>query len=175
VKRPIRFRPFSLARYVAVIAVAAFAALLIGIAPASAVKEIHVRPPTLTPTGHECNDTEWHFVITQTDTANAPASIHVTWANGQSADVPIDDPNFNGGTASYTTTLNLDSVVTDATAEINDGWDGNFNLSHGPCGPVPPPSTAPPETSPPGPPGEQAAPGAPSAAAPVTAAARFTG
>jgi len=81
---------------------------------------------------HGCNDTEWHFVITQIDTeANAPASIHVTWSNGASADVPLD--KFTGGTAHYATTANLDSPVTNATATIYDGWDGKFNVSHGPC------------------------------------------
>ena len=91
-------------------------------------------------TDHECNDTEWHFVITQIDTAaDAPATIHVTWANGQSEDVPL--LKFTGGTAHYTTTSNLDSTVTSATAVIYADWSGQFNLSHGPCGT---PSTSPP-------------------------------
>jgi hypothetical protein len=89
---------------------------------------------------HECNDTEWHFVITQIDTAaDAPASIHVTWANGQSEDVPLQ--KFTGGTAHYVTTSNLDSTVTSATAVIYAGWSGQFNLSHGPCG-APPSSSS---------------------------------
>jgi hypothetical protein len=88
---------------------------------------------------HECDSTEWHFVINQiNDESNAPGSIHVTCANGQEADVPGD--KFTGGVAHYTTTLNLDSTVTSATATIYDAWDGQFNLSHGPCGP-PTPST----------------------------------
>jgi hypothetical protein len=103
-------------------------------------------------TDHECNDTEWHFVITQIDTeADAPATIHVEWANGNSEDVPLD--KFTGGVAHYATTDNLDSTVTSATAEIYAGWHGQFNLSHGPCGTPsttsPPPSTttAPPSTT----------------------------
>jgi hypothetical protein len=90
-------------------------------------------------TDHECNSSEWHFVITQIDTvADAPASIHVTWANGQSEDVPLT--NFTGGVAHYVTTDNLDSTVTSATAVIYAGWSGQFNLSHGPC--VTPPSSS---------------------------------
>ena len=81
---------------------------------------------------HECDSSEWHFVITQVDDeANAPASITVTWANGQSASVPLD--KVTGGTAHYATTQHLDSTVTAATAVIYEDWDGQFNLSHGPC------------------------------------------
>jgi len=84
-------------------------------------------------TSHGCDATEWHFVITQVDAeANAPATIHVTWANGNSEDVPLD--NFTGGTAHYRTTANLDSTVTSASAVIYSSWGGEFNLSHGPCG-----------------------------------------
>jgi hypothetical protein len=106
--------------------------------------------------GHECDDTEWHFVINQIDVvAHAPATIHVTWANGQSEDVPL--AKFTGGVAHYVTTANLDSVVTSATATIYGGWSGQFNLSHGPCGTPstssssssPPPSTSSSESSPP--------------------------
>jgi hypothetical protein len=88
---------------------------------------------------HGCDDTEWHFIITGlTDQNNngsnddeAPATIHVTWANGASADVSV--AHTPGGTAHYHTTANLDSTVTGATAVIYDGWDGVFTLSHGPC------------------------------------------
>src|SRR5436309_494846 len=32
---------------------------------------------------HNCDSTNWTFIINQIDvSANAPASIHVTWANG---------------------------------------------------------------------------------------------
>jgi hypothetical protein len=91
-------------------------------------------------TDHECNSSEWHFVINQIDTAaDAPASIHVSWANGQSEDVPL--LKFTGGVAHYVTTDNLDSTVTSATAVIYAGWSGQFNLSHGPCG-APPSSSS---------------------------------
>ena len=91
-------------------------------------------------TSHGCDATEWHFIITQVDdlgpppgnTDEAPATIHVTWANGNSADVPL--AHTPGGTAHYHTTLNLGSTVTGATAVIYDSWSGVFTLSHGPCG-----------------------------------------
>jgi len=86
-------------------------------------------------TDHGCDNTEWGFVITQIDMqSDAPASIHVTWANGHSEDVSLSA--FTGGTAHYTTTDNLDSTVTSATASIYDSWSGEFNLSHGPCNEV---------------------------------------
>ena len=98
-------------------------------------------------TDHECDATEWHFVITQIDSAaNAPATITVTWANGASEVVPLY--KFTGGVAHYVTTSNLDSTVVSATADIYSGWSGQFNLSHGPCGPTTPPTTPP--TSPSG-------------------------
>ncbi len=89
---------------------------------------------------HGCDNSEWHFVINQLadfngdgkiNEADAPASIHVTWASLDSADVPLD--GVNGHEASYTTTANLDSTVTGATAIIDSSWSGQFVLSHGPC------------------------------------------
>ena len=86
-------------------------------------------------TDHECNTTEWHFVITQVDmAANAPASISVSFGNGSTVAVQLD--KVTGGTAHYLTTQNLNSTVTSATATIYAGWTGQFNLSHGPCTPV---------------------------------------
>lgn len=84
---------------------------------------------------HQIDDTEWHFVITQlTSNAQAPATIHVVWENGDEADVPLD--KITGSTAHYATTENLDFDVTAATALLLGSWDGQFNLSHGPaCGP----------------------------------------
>ncbi len=97
--------------------------------------------------GHECNDTEWHFVINQVDAkADAPATIHVMWANGNSADVAL--AKITGGVAHYVTTDNLDTVVTSATATIYGGWSGQFNLSHGPCGATSTSSAPPSPTSP---------------------------
>lgn len=83
-------------------------------------------------TDHDCNASEWGFVITQISNENlAPSSIHVIWANGQSANVSLS--SFTGMVAHYVTTLNLGSTVTSATANIYSDWSGQFNLSHGPC------------------------------------------
>ena len=85
-----------------VLALAGLALVLLGAGPASGhvagqviagqssdTKLITVKAGSLS--DHGCNDSEWHFIINQIDTASdAPATIHVTWANGQSADVPLE-------------------------------------------------------------------------------------
>jgi hypothetical protein len=96
-------------------------------------------------TSHECDSSELHFVITQVDTeAHVPKSIQVTWANGNTETIWFKtNGKYVGKTAHYSTTSNLDSTVTSATATIYSGWSGQFNLSHGPCGETPPPSVTP--------------------------------
>jgi hypothetical protein len=97
-------------------------------------------------TDHECDSTEWHFLINQIESeAKAPASITVTWANGKTEEVPLS--KVTGGVAHYTTTSFLDSTVVSATATIYSWWSGQFNLSHGPCGgPTPTPTPSPTKT-----------------------------
>ncbi|KKS31360.1 hypothetical protein A2380_02730 [candidate division WWE3 bacterium RIFOXYB1_FULL_43_24] len=85
---------------------------------------------------HGCDSTEseWHFIINQLSSPSlAPASIHVVWANGSQEDVPLQKVT-SGGMAHYATSSNLGSRVESATTYIYEGWMGNFNLSHGPCG-----------------------------------------
>jgi hypothetical protein len=95
-------------------------------------------------TNHQCDSTEWHFVINQIDSAaKAPQSITVKWANGDKKVVPLS--KFKGGVAHFVTTSNLNRTVVSARAEIYSGWSGQFNLSHGPCG-GPKPTTKPTET-----------------------------
>jgi hypothetical protein len=95
-------------------------------------------------TDHECDSTEWHFVINQVaSAAQAPQSISVTWANGATEVVPLS--KVTGKVAHYVTTSNLNSTVVSATADIYVGWSGQFNLSHGPCG-GPTPTPTPTET-----------------------------
>jgi len=94
---------------------------------------IHVKQASLS--DHECDDTEWHFVINQIPSGcEHPASIHVYWDNGQDAIVPLS--SSSGPVAHYTTNLYLSSYITDATAEICNSWSGQFVLSHGPCKPT---------------------------------------
>jgi hypothetical protein len=117
----------------------------VGIAFASTTKQIGVNPGSLS--SHGCDDSEWHFVITQiSDPSLAPASIHVEWANGASDDIALD--GVTGGTAHYYYYGNLNSTVVAASAEIYEDWGGMFNLSHGPCIVEPTPTyTLPPPTS----------------------------
>lgn len=117
--------------------------------------KVHVKKSTLSCDGHDDEDDEWHFVITQVDLTDAPLEIDVKWANGDSESVGIW--KYTGHTAHYLTTSNLDFSVTDATATLPETWPGQFNLSHGPCvrttgepSTTPPPSPTPTPT--PGPP-----------------------
>lgn len=81
---------------------------------------------------HDCEATEWHFVINQIDDAGrAPATILVVWTSGASQNVTL--ASFTGGVAHYTTSEHLDTSVSSATARIYADWSGQFNLSHGPC------------------------------------------
>ena len=83
-------------------------------------------------TDHGCDNSEWHFVITGLDSdAQAPDHITVTWDGGATAEVALGV--VTGHTAHYRTTAHLDLAVTSATAAIDSGWGGQFNLSHGPC------------------------------------------
>jgi len=85
---------------------------------------------------HECNPQEWHFVITEVkDEASAPSSIIVGWAGDVLEQVALS--NYTGKTAHYTITKHLDLAVVSATAKIYADWGGQFNLSHGPCLPLP--------------------------------------
>ncbi len=101
---------------------------------------------------HECHSSEWHFVITQIDSPElAPNSISVSWENGTVATVSLE--KVTGGVAHYTTTANLDSPVIEASAQIYESWNGQFNLSHGPCH-KPLPTPLPPTETPTVPPTE---------------------
>jgi hypothetical protein len=121
----------------------AYSAIGAGGAVANAADTTEISAKALT--SHDCDDTEWHFIITGIkDGITAPTTIHVTWSNGAVEDVPLD--GVNGQAASYTTTSNLTSTVVSATAVIDSAWlegNGQFNLSHGPCGT---PSSTPPST-----------------------------
>jgi len=105
-------------------------------------------PPTATPTpiptpatkvisaggldSHACDPGAWYFEITSIpDPALAPGSINVRWANGDQRLVPL--LGVSGGVATYAMSANLDSRVVLATATIYSDWNGQFNLTRGPC------------------------------------------
>ena len=102
-------------------------------------------------TNHECDATEWHFVITQVNSEqNAPVDITVTFGNSNTMTVLLDD--YTGKTAHYATDSNLGSTAISASADIYAAWgtqtgpgtNGQFNLSHGPCNePTPTPTPTP--------------------------------
>jgi len=123
------------------IGLAVAAVFAVGGVPDSAQAAQYIEAKALV--DHECDTGEWHFVIVQiSDPSLAPASITVSWANGDSQVVPIE--KFTEKVAHYTTTANLDSTVVSASATIYDEWDGQFNLSHGPCEePTPTPTPTP--------------------------------
>jgi hypothetical protein len=83
--------------------------------------------------------TSAHFVINQiTPASNAPAFITVTWSNGDTEDVPLD--RVTGRVAHYTVEGSATHTEIDtATADIYEGWGGQFNLSSVECGSPPPP------------------------------------
>ncbi len=75
---------------------------------------------------------EWHFVITQlSSAAKPPASIQLTFDNGDVVNVPLDV--VTGKTAHYRHTAHLEDDLVSATAMINASWSGSFNVSHTPC------------------------------------------
>ena len=97
---------------------------------------------------HGCDDTEWHFIITQVEPPElAPAEIYVTWTDGSQETLPLD--GVTGKSAHYYWYNHLEVPVQEAWTEIYDGWSGEFNLSHGPCfdDPTPTPPTPPTSTS----------------------------
>lgn len=114
----------------------------VGVVLANNAKVIHAKALD----SHDCDSTEWHFVINQISSENlAPSSIRVTWANNVSENVLMW--KFTGKVAHYVTVFNLGSTVTGASAEIYADWKGQFNLSHGPCSsPTPTPTFTPTST-----------------------------
>ncbi len=86
---------------------------------------------------HDCDETEWHFIITQVDEETAPDAIDVTYADAGLVSVGLTKVT-PGGVAHYTLDAHLTDSVESASAPLPyEGWheaNGQFNLSHGPCG-----------------------------------------
>ena len=144
-------------RTIAIVVVVFLSGVLLlgtGSVAADGVKTISVHESSLT--NHQCDTTVWELIINRIagGQGQAPNSIHVTWRNGNSAEIALSQFSGEGqfGTAHYRTTQNLDSVITSATAVIYSSWDGQFNLSHGPCPqqptPTPTPTSVPPTATP---------------------------
>ncbi len=115
----------------------------------SATKEIFAKALV----DHSCDDNEWHFVITQIEKESwAPGFITVYWDNALSEVVTLE--KYTGKTGHYTTYIYLGNKVTQAKATIYQSWNGQFNLSHGPCfgtTPTPTPTCTPSPTATPTP------------------------
>jgi hypothetical protein len=78
--------------------------------------------------------TSWHFIINQIRSGPAPGSISVTWSNGDVQNVPLT--STSGPVAHYNvTSTETHTLIQSATANIYDGWSGQFNLSSVECRP----------------------------------------
>jgi hypothetical protein len=128
----VRVRSFLAAGMLAVGLASLGAAALAGSAGANSGGDGSFHTATIS--GHDCNSTQWQFVITQID-GTAPGSITVSWSNGTSSVVGLS--STSGSVAHYRTTQHLTDGVTvvGASVELPEGTTvGNFNLSDGPCG-----------------------------------------
>lgn len=101
--------------------------------PAPAEGEKQVAPHNLDG-AYECSD-RWFFVLNQFGGLAAPESIHVVWTDGSQEDVLLlkDTP---ATLAQYATLEHPGFTVESATANVPEGWTGQFNLSEGFCGAV---------------------------------------
>ena len=122
--------------------VGAFMALVVALAVFSAASAatISVKQASVDDQQGDClaaggTITSWHFVINQiTPAGNAPALIEVTWSNSDSEDVPLD--RVTGKVAHYIVDgSDTHTAIATASADIYDGWPGQFNLSSVECGP----------------------------------------
>lgn len=85
---------------------------------------------------HDCNEDEWHFVITQLTDETSPPTIHVEWGDGTVSDLSLSKVSGKTGHYETTTSEHLDTTVEQATTSVPTDWSGQFELSHGPdaCG-----------------------------------------
>ena len=83
---------------------------------------------------YECSD-RWFFVMNQFRELQPPESIHVVWTDGSEEDVPLlkDTP---ATLAQYATSEHLGFTIHSATANVPEGWTGQFNLGEGSCAAV---------------------------------------
>lgn len=102
--------------------------------PAPGPGEKQVSPHNLADGAWTCSD-RWFFVLNQFGGQPAPASIHAIWTDGSQADVPLlkDTP---ATMAQYATSDHLGFTLRSVTANVPEGWKGQFNVAEGPCGAV---------------------------------------
>lgn len=74
----------------------------------------------------------WTFSLSNIDAASAPATIHVSWTNGDQTDVAM--AALSEGVATYHTEDNLDVTLYTVTANVPESWDGQFTVSGYSCG-----------------------------------------
>jgi hypothetical protein len=99
-------------------------------APAPGEGEKQVSPHNLDG-AYECSD-RWFFVLNQFGGLPAPASIHVVWTDGSQEDIPLLK-GTPATLAQYATSEHLGFTIDSATANVPQGWTGQFNLSEGSC------------------------------------------
>jgi hypothetical protein len=124
-------------RFTLAMAGALLALVVLGATTASA--EISARQATLDEHQDACLDaggtlTSWHFLINQVRVGSPPASISVTWSNGDVEVVPLATTSGPVGHYNVTGTA-THTLITSATAAIYDSWSGEFNLSSVECTP----------------------------------------
>lgn len=82
-------------------------------------------------TDYSCDESAWHFVITDMHDHAAPGSISVTFEDSTTEAISLE--KVTGNVAHYTSAENADLRVSSATAQLPSDWSGQFNLSSGPC------------------------------------------
>jgi hypothetical protein len=80
---------------------------------------------------YSCDEAAWHFIITDVQDNEAPATISVVFEDGTTEVIPLE--KVTGNAAHYTSSTNVDLRVSSATAQLPAAWNGQFNLSSGPC------------------------------------------
>ena len=96
---------------------------------------ITVKQSNVEPGGRGCVSGEWHLVINQIERSSlAPSSVDVTFSDGHTHTKSLS--KFTGKVAHYSIFDHLTDTLVTATADIYDGWPGQFVVSHSPCIPV---------------------------------------
>jgi subtilisin family serine protease len=82
-------------------------------------------------TNHKCATDAWTFQLKPVATADSPASVAVTWADGSRQRVART--SSKSGSTVYTTTASLSQIATKAWADVPTASTASFTLLSGPC------------------------------------------